>query len=271
MLNARLLSTAVLFALPALPAAAQEMAPHRAVYSVTMLDHGKPGDGAPGTYAYELKPTCDGYIVNQRLRLEIPGPRGMVVSEQLSQMTESRDGKKLRFEHRSTTDGRETSLIKGDALLGDDGSGQAHFSDPEGQTVALPVGTLFPVAIARETIRQAKAGEGGFDALFFYGEKVKAPQSVNIVIGKVPKRLATVKIPEGAEQLADGRSRIYYRAGFFEALSKGQVQAQGEPTFEMSSITLDNGIELYGTHEESDGGIEYNITRLEPLPKPECK
>jgi EipB-like len=155
--------------------------------------------------------------------------------------------------------------------LGDDGSGQAHFADPEGQTVALPVGTLFPVAIARETIRQAKAGEGGFDALFFYGEKVKAPQSVNIVIGKVPKRLATVKIPEGAEQLADGRSRIYYRAGFFEALSKGQVQAQGEPAFEMSSITLDNGIELYGTHEESDGGIEYSITRLESLPKPECK
>ena len=33
----------------------------------------------------------------------------------------------------------------------------------------------------------------------------------------------------------------------------------------MSSITLDNGIELYGTHEESDGGIEYRITRLEAL------
>ena len=270
MLNARLSSIAVLLAAPVMPASAQDMAPHRAVYSVVTLDHGKPGDGVPGTYAYELKLTCDGYIVNQRLRLEIPGPRGMVVSEQLSQMTESRDGKKLHFEHRSTTDGRETSLVKGDALLGDDGSGQARFSEPEGQTVALPVGTLFPVAIARETIRQAKAGEGGFDALFFYGEKVKPPQSVNIVIGKVPKRLTTVKIPEGAEQLADGRSRIYYRAGFFEALSKGQVQAQGEPAFEMSSITLDNGIELYGTHEEGEGGIEYRMTRLEPLPKPTC-
>ena len=153
MLNARLLSTAVLLAVPVMPAVAQDLAPHRAVYSVTTLEHGKPGDGVPGTYAYEIKLTCDGYIVNQRLRLEIPGPRGMVVSEQLSQMTESRDGKKLRFEHRSTTDGRETSLIKGDALLGDDGSGQARFAEPEGQTVALPAGTLFPVAIARETIR----------------------------------------------------------------------------------------------------------------------
>src|SRR5260370_35460168 len=117
MLNARLLSTAVLLAVPVMPAAAQDMATHRAVYSVITLEHGKPGDGVPGTYAYELKLTCDGYIVNQRLRLEIPGPRGMVVSEQLSQMTRSRDGKKLRFQHRSATARRETTLVQGAALL----------------------------------------------------------------------------------------------------------------------------------------------------------
>ena len=44
MLNARLLSTAVLLAAPVMPAAAQDMAPHRAVYSVTTLEHGKPGE-----------------------------------------------------------------------------------------------------------------------------------------------------------------------------------------------------------------------------------
>lgn len=269
MLNARLTMPVLLIAATAAttPASAQEFAPHRAVYAITAVENGKPGSGASGTYAYELRATCDGYVVNQRLRLDASGGREAVASEQQSQMTESRDGKKLRFEHRTTTGGRQVSLLKGEALLGDDGKGESRFADPGGQTVALPVGTLFPVAIARETIRQAKAGETGFDTLFFYGEKVKPPQSVNIVIGKVPKRLADVKIPEGAEQLADGRSRIYYRAGFFDASSKGQ----GEPAFEMSSVTLDNGIELYGTHEESDGGIQYRITRLEALPKPECK
>jgi len=269
MLNLRLTTPAFLIgALAALaPAQAQDLAPHRAVYSVITLDHGKPSGEAPGTYAYEFKLTCDGYVINQRLRLEVAGPRAAVSNEQQSQMTESRDGRTLRFEHRTTSNGRQTSLVKGEALLGDDGAGQARFTDPEGQTVALPAGTLFPTAIALRTIRLAKAGEGGFDALYFFGEKVKPPQSVNIVIGKVPKRLADLKIPEGAEALADGRTRIYYRAGFFDAQSKGQ----GEPTFEMSSVTLDNGIELYGTHEETDGGIEYRITRLEPLPKPECK
>jgi EipB-like len=271
MLNVRLLTPLSLAAALVTfgPAMAQEFVPHRAVYAVSSLDRGKPGGSTSGTYAYELRLTCDGYVVNQRLRLEMGGGRGAVTSEQQSQLTESRDGRRLRFEHRTTTGGKQANMVKGEALMGDDGKGEARFADPEGQTVALPANTLFPVAIARETIRQAKAGETGFDTQFFFGEKVKPPQSVNILIGRLPKRLADVKIPEGAEQLADGRSRIYYRAGFFDVQADGK--GQGEPAYEMSSVTLDNGIELYGTHEENDGSIEYRITRLEALPKPECK
>jgi hypothetical protein len=262
------LALVVCVAFAVTPAVAQEFVPHRAVYSVAALENGKPGGGTTGTYAYEFKLTCDGgYVTIQRLKLEAPGARGAIVSEQQTQMTETRDGRKLVFEHRTTISGKQTGLVKGEALIGDDGTGQARFTDPEGQTVALPAGTLFPIAIARATIRRARAGESGFDAQFFFGDKVKPPQSVNILIGKVPKRLAEVKIPAGAESLADGRTRIYYRAGFFDNQAKGQ----GEPAFEMSSVTLDNGIELFGTHEESESGIEYRITRLEALPKPECR
>lgn len=268
MLTSRLmLPTVILAASLALPAEAQELQPHRAVYAVSMLEKGKPGMGAPGTYAFELKQTCDGYVINQRMRLEVEGSKGSVVSEQTSQMTESRDGRKLRFEHHSTSNGKQTSLLRGDATLDDEGRGQSLFSEPEGQSVALPKGTMFPNALTRATIQHAKAEDGGFDALFFYGEKVKPPQSVNLVIGRVPKRLADFKLPEGAEPLAENRGRIYYRGAFFEAEPKAQT---GEAAYEMSSLILDNGIELYGTHEEGDGGIEYRITRLEPLPRPTC-
>jgi hypothetical protein len=260
------LSALLLIVLSAAPAAAQELAPHRAVYSVVTLVNGRPSGDAPGTYAYELKLTCEAYSTIQRLRLDVTGPRGTVGSEQQSQMTESRDGRRLRFEHVNGAGGRKSSTLKGEATLGDDGSGEARFTEPAGQTVALPKGTMFPSAIARETLRQAKAGASGFDALFFFGDKEKPPQSVNVVIGRVPKRLGDLKIPEGGEALAEGRQRIYYRAGFFDSESKGQ----GEPAFEMSSIVLDNGVELYGTHEEGENGIEYRITRLEPLPKPDC-
>ena len=267
MLNLRLLAPAAFVFAAAVPAVAQELTPHRAAYTVTMLENGKPSGGAPGSYAYELKLTCDGYVANQRLRLELSGQRGSVTSEQQTQMTESKDGKKLSFEHRSTSGGRRASVVKGEATLGDDGSGEARFSDPEGQSVRLPAGTYFPSAILHATLRAAKAGENGFEGLFFFGDKVKPPLAVNALIGRVPKRLADVKVPKGAESLADGRARIYYRAGFFD----DDAKKQGEPAFEMSSVTLDNGIELYGTHEQSEGGIEYRITRLEALPKPECK
>jgi len=267
MLNSRFLPWALAAVTLALPAAAQDMQPHRAAYTALVLEKGKPGGGPPGTYAFELKVTCDSYIMNQRLRLELEGPRGAVVSEQQSQMTESRDGKKLHFEHRSTVNGRPATQFKGEATLGDDGRGQSRYSDPEGQTVALPAGTMFPIAMSRATIRHAKAGDASFDALFYYGEKVKPPQSVNVLIGRVPKRLADLQIPDGAESLVSGKGRIYYRGGFFDAQGKGQGE---QAAFEMSSLTLDNGIELYGTHEEGEGGIEYRITRLEALPKPNC-
>jgi len=267
MLTTRLLPIAALATSLALPAAAQDLQPHRAVYSVSMLEKGKPGMGPPGTYAFELKQTCDGYVINQRMRLEVEGSKGSVVSEQTSTMTESRDGRKLRFEHHSSANGKQTSLLRGEATLDDEGRGQSLFSEPEGQSVALPKGTLFPNALTRATIQHAKAEDGGFDALFFYGEKVKPPQSVNLVLGRVPKRLADFKLPEGGEALGENRTRIYYRGAFFEAEPKGQT---GEAAFEMSSLMLDNGIELYGTHEEGDGGIEYRITRLEALPKPTC-
>ena len=266
MLTSRLLPCVVLLATCAAPAAAQDLTPHRAVYNVSPMERGKPTRSASiGTYAYELRVTCEGYTVNQRMRIEIEDGRMPIVSEQQSQMTESRDGTKFNFEHRSTANGKQTSLFKGEAVL--DGSlGQARFVDPAGQTVALPAETMFPVSMARITLQHAKAGDSGFDGLFFFGDKTKPPQSANVLIGKVPKRFADLPIPEGAGALVDGHERIYFRGGFFDAGAKGQ----GEPVFEMSSVTLDNGIELYGTNEQADTAIEYRLTRLEALPKPTC-
>jgi hypothetical protein len=263
MLSRPFAAALILAGLTTLPAAAQEFAPHKAAYAVNVLDHGKVGSPI-GNYAYELRLTCEAYVITQRLRLDIGG-----ITEQQSQMTESRDGRTLQFEHRSMVNGKQTNLTKGEAVIDDKGVGQAHFSQPEGQTAALIAGTMFPIALARATARHAKENDGGFDGLFFYGEKPKPPQAVNTLIGRVPKRLAGLKIPDGADALVKGHSQIYYRAGFFDADGKSKGE---QATFEMSSLMLDNGIELWGTHEERDGGgIEYSITRLEAVPLPTCK
>ena len=51
MLNCRLVPWALAAVTLALPAAAQEMQPHRAVYVATVLEKGKPSGGPPGTWA----------------------------------------------------------------------------------------------------------------------------------------------------------------------------------------------------------------------------
>src|SRR5947208_16128194 len=105
MLNSRLIRPVIAGMLAAgtlaLPAAAQEMQPHRAVYVATVLEKGKPGGGPPGPYAFERKVPCDGYVMNQRMRLEIERTRGSGEMEQQREMTEGRNGRKLRIEPRS--------------------------------------------------------------------------------------------------------------------------------------------------------------------------
>ena len=66
--------------------------------------------------------------------------------------------------------------------------------------MALPAGTMFPMALARATIRHAKAADGSFDALFFYGEKVKPPQAVNVLIGRVPEAPGRPADPRGRQR-----------------------------------------------------------------------
>ena len=119
---------ALAFTIFALPAAAQELAPHRAAYQVFTLEQGKPTAASSGTYAYEFRQTCEGFVMNQRLRLDLPGAQGAIVSEQQSQMTEKSDGRRLQFDHRSTANGKLTSQWKGEATLNDDGKeiGRAH-------------------------------------------------------------------------------------------------------------------------------------------------
>jgi hypothetical protein len=38
----------------------------------------------------------------------------------------------------------------------------------------------------------------------------------------------------------------------------------------MSSVTLDNGVEIWGTHEHGELRLEYRLIRLETLPRPNC-
>ena len=72
------------------------------------------------------------------MRLELEGGKGAVVSEQQSQMTESRDGRKLKFEHRASSTASATSELKGEATLGDDGAARRGSASPRASRSRCP-------------------------------------------------------------------------------------------------------------------------------------
>ncbi len=259
----------LLFALAASPAAAQELVPHLAVYEV--ITGRAPAGASPpqirGTYVFRMQAECGGNVkFEQRLRFEARGPGEVTEIDQTSTGEESLDGKRYRFTHKATVDGKPQPEVQGEVEPGTDSAAEARFSQPSGRVVPLPAGTMFPIAILRRTVRAAREGETGFEGRFFMGDKPEPPQAVSVLLGKPPRRVSELPPPQGDRGLIQGRDRFYFRASFYEGDGKGT----GEPRHEMSSVTLDNGVEIWGTHEQGELRLEYRLIRLETLPRPNC-
>ena len=262
-------AVASLTAIMSTPVRAQELVPHLAVYEV-ITGRAPAGANPPeiqGTYVFRLQGECDGGLkFEQRLRFEAKAPGGQTTVDQTSTGAESADGKRYRFTHRTTVDNKTEPEVRGEVTPGAGEESQVSFSQPAGRTVTIPADTMFPISILRRTVKAAQAGETGFEGRFFMGDKPEPPQAVSFLLGKPPRRVAELEPPQGERGLLEGRERFYFRASFYEDDSK----STGEPKHELSSVTLDNGVEIWGTHEQGELRIEYRLIRIESLPKPQC-
>ena len=132
---------------------------HKALYTLT-LDTAKSSDviGAKGTMGYEVTDVCDGWAVRQRLQMEITNSDGQTIDMASDYTTwESKDGLKLRYHMRQTTDSATTSQTDGEAFLRKTGgTGEARYTMPHETTSVLPAGTMFPMAHTAAIIAAAR-------------------------------------------------------------------------------------------------------------------
>ncbi|QQS12950.1 MAG: DUF1849 family protein [Rhodospirillales bacterium] len=250
-------------------AQAPELTPHLAVYEVA-TGRAPAGASAPqvkGTYVYRLQATCTGHAFQQRLRFEMRKDGAATLIDQVSTGGESRDGARYEFEHQSSVDGRRMSTTKG-VVETRDGARRAVFRGSKAAPIEIPADTRFPVSIVRGMVGAWKAGETGYEARFFFGAEEKSAMAVSALFGKPPKRTEELPAPEGDTRLLEGRERFYFRASFRAVGEGGRIA--DEPTQEQSSVTLDNGIEIWGTHEEGDLRMEYRLIRIEAIEAPKC-
>ena len=213
---------------------ATDLAAHRAMYKLK-LESSKGGDvtAASGTMAYEVQDACDGWATRQRLQMTLTNRDGQDI-QMLSDYTtwESKDGLKLRFRMKQTTDQAVTSDVAGEASLAGTGeAGKAQFTTPEASTKDLPRGTLFPMMHTAALLRGAAEGKKFLALPLFDGTSAAGAQDSSIVISH------WTHDPVGAWPELKGLASGKFHIAFFDRGPQGQ-----EPDYEVSMRYWDNGV-----------------------------
>ncbi|HEY1260677.1 MAG TPA: cell envelope integrity EipB family protein [Stellaceae bacterium] len=250
---------------PGPSAGGAEIAPHRALYTMT-LGSARTDSGivdARGTMDYEWGETCDGWTVEQRYRLRMRYADARDVDIASSFVTwESKDGLRYRFNQKETRNGEVDQEIRGEAQLDGRGKGGvAEFSKPQQQTMKLAPGVLFPSAHTILLIDKARAGENFISRLVFDGAADENAVQVSAVIGgKVPPDPALSQFGPLVE-----RPGWRIRLAFFPADPNAE-----EPDYELGMRLLDDGVSRDMVIDYGDYSIRAKLDDIEALTRPHC-
>ena len=242
-----------------------EIAPHRALYLMT-LGSARNDSGvvdAHGTMDYEWGETCDGWTIEQRYRLKMryaETPDADITSSFVT--WESKDGLRYRFNQKQTRNGEVDQEIRGEARLDGPGKGGvAEFSKPKPQTLTLEPGVLFPSAHTMLLIDAAHEGENFISRLVFDGATEENAVQVSAAIG--------VKLT--ADPVIAAGNPLLQRPGWRIRLAFFPVDASAEkPDYELGMRLLDNGVSQDMVIDYGEYSIRAKLDDIEPLAKPNC-
>jgi len=243
-----------------------EIAPHRALYSMT-LGASKANSGvvgARGTMLYEWGETCDGWTIQQRYRLRMQYAESPDVEISSNYVTwEAKDGLRYRFNERKMRNGEVDEEIRGEARLDGPGkSGVAEFTRPSTSRVDLAPGTIFPTRHTIELIEHAAAGDQFLARKVFDGSGEESSVEITAAIA-AEQNAASGSQPLKSPLLDRPSWRV--RLAFFPAGSTSE-----QPDYELGMRLHDNGVSADMVLDYSDFAIKARLDEIEALPKPSC-
>jgi hypothetical protein len=247
------------------PAAAAELVPHRAIYSVK-LGSMRANAGfvdVSGAARIVLEKTCDGWIMTEEMTLDMgTAAGGMVKQDFRSAGWESLDGKSYRFAARNNT-GRQVEGFKGEAKLGAAGNpGRATFKVPPGKTMALPEGTLFPAGHTAWLIERALAGDRQAPRTVFDGTDGQGARKVIAFIG--PR-------VESGRHRKKGLGALVQRPGWNIRMAFYPLDSRAAaPEYEIEVLQLDNGVAPRLVLDYPQLTVIMTMEKIEAIPAPRC-
>lgn len=255
----------------AAPGPAIVLAPHRAIYEMTMATaRGGAGvTGVTGRMVYELTGSaCEGYTQSMRFVTRMSNESGSdVVTDLRSSSWEEGSGKRFRFNSSQYRDEKPTEMTAGDAARpGASGGVKVELTKPSKKDVSLPDGVYFPIQHSIALLEAARAGKHMFRADLYDGSEKgeKVYDTITAIARVVPpggnRKLAAVK---GAEVL-DKMPAWPVSIAYYEPQSD---KRDAVPVYELTFLFFENGVSRklfidYG--EFSLRGTLKEITFLEP-------
>jgi len=213
-------------------AATPDLAAHTALYKLTM-SHASSDDvvAATGTMTYEVQDACEGWAVQQRLEMKITNRDGQDIQMVSDYATwEAKNGLRLRFRMRQTTETAVTEATSGEATLQSvGGPGEIHYVEPKEATLPLQVGTIFPMAHTAKLIAGAEDGQKFMAIPLFDGTSATGGQDTSVIVTKWPDP-GPAPYPDLAK-LPDGRVHV----AFFD-------HGSTSPDYEVSMRYWENGV-----------------------------
>jgi len=253
-------------------ATAIDLTPHRALYDITLASvHGSSDiTGLDGRMMLEWADACDGWTVNQQVRMRFTPREGPPLLNEFNFSSfESKDGNVFRFTMRSSTDGRPYEEYVGKAKRHKGAGGLVTFTIPDGQTVDLPKGVMFPSEHLFDLVAHAVAGDRYMGRVVFSGTGPASLHEVTAFIGpEIPVGSKPVGEP-GADDAAIGSLtdlRSWWVAMGYFPLSAHESQ----PEFEVSYRLMENGVAGDLTMDYGEFAMHAGLAKLEFLKPPDC-
>ncbi len=208
---------------------AGSIASQRAAY-VLSLGAAKANSGVSaieGGMYIDWQEVCGGWTISQRMRFKVYAEEGEVIDNDISVLA-GRSAGRAQLSLQSALDaqrrrGRAAARAR-DAGKGQGKAGKVEFSEPEGETLDLPAGTIFPTEHSVQLLKNAIAGNATLSRVVFDGASLDGALEINAVIGP---RLPAEKI-ERAEYRVDREPAVL-------ADAHGVLQDGGRPAISSSN------------------------------------
>lgn len=251
------------------------LAPHRAVYEIT-LDKARAGAGMSdltGRMVYELTgSSCDGYTQTMRFVTRSISQEGEPsVNDLRSTTVEDTTAKTFKFNSSQYRDDQQTEVTAGDAVRpNSDQPIKVEVVKPKKLALTVGADALFPVQHSIKLLDAARAGKSIFSADLYdgseKGEKVYATTAVigtRVAPGKAAKT-PDVKNSEKLENLAAWPVSLSY-------FDKKAERSDGTPSYELAFLFFENGVSQRLFIDYGDFSIRGALKDLTFLDAPACE